>query len=204
VNVRFVCVSRRTVVWLLTLPLAVVGSQLAHGFAFRLVTPDEAERAHELATTGHSYLVYGPVVVAVAGVLVVLALVSELGHVLRDGGQQRPGPRALAFAGLAPAIFVAQEHLERLLYDGVFPWDAVLQPTLLVGLLLQLPFAAVAYVLAHLLLGGVRSLGRLLSGPLRARLLACSPSRPARPVTFPRIPALARGYGSRGPPSPLR
>ncbi len=63
------CVSRRSVVWLLTLPLAIVGSQLAHTLAYRLVTPTEAERAHELAATGHAYLAYAPAVLAVCSVL---------------------------------------------------------------------------------------------------------------------------------------
>jgi hypothetical protein len=57
--------SRRTIAWLLTMPLAVVGSQLAHALAYRLMTPSDAERAHELAATGHAYLSYAPVVLAV-------------------------------------------------------------------------------------------------------------------------------------------
>jgi hypothetical protein len=48
--------SRRGVVWLLTLPLAVVGSQLGHALAYRLITSNEAERDHELTATGHAYL----------------------------------------------------------------------------------------------------------------------------------------------------
>lgn len=193
-------VSRRSVVWLLTVPLAVVGSQLAHALAYRLVTPAEALRSHELTATGHSYLAYAPVALAVCGVLVVLALVGELGHLMtaRNPGNARPS--AARFAALAPAIFVFQEHFERLFHDGVFPWDAAFQPTFVVGLLLQLPFAAAAYLLARLLLRVVDSLGRVLAARPRARLLGCAPRRPRVCLVIPRVPVLALGYGSRGPP----
>jgi hypothetical protein len=189
-------------VWLLTLPLAALGSQLGHALAYRLVRPDEAERAHELAATGHGYLTYAPGALAVSCALVGIALAIELAHVLtnRRGGR----PSALPFAVLAPAIFAFQEHFERLMHDGVFPWDAALQLTFAAGLLLQLPFAAGAYVLARLLLRVVRSLGRLLSAPPRVRVLAAAQPRPPVRVVIPRVPALALGYGSRGPPASSR
>ncbi len=165
--------------WLLTLALAVIGSQLAHELAYRLVTPDGAQRAHELARTGHAYLVYAPAALAVCSVLVLIALVGELRHLLTGRGTASSRPSALTFAVLAPAIFVLQEHFERLFHDGAFPWDACLQPTFVVGLLLQLPVASGAYLLSRLLLGAVRSLGRLLAGPLRARVSVHGLVRPA-------------------------
>lgn len=195
-------VSRRSVVWLLTLPLAVVGSQVGHALAYRLITSNEAERAHELAATGHAYLAYAPGALAVCSVLVLVALGVELKHVLASRRLARAS--ALPFAVLAPAIFVCQEHFERLLHDGVFPWDAAVQPTFVVGLLLQLPFAGAAYLLARLLLRVVRSLGRLLSAPPRPRVLASAQSRLAVLLVVPRVPALALGYGSRGPPAHSR
>jgi hypothetical protein len=184
------------------LPLAVVGSQVGHAFAYRLITPNAVEREHDLAATGHAYLAYLPAALAVCGVLVVVALAVELAHVLAD--RRRARPAALPFAILAPAIFVCQEHLERLLHDGVFPWDAATQPTFVVGLLLQLPFALAAYLLARLLLGVVRSLGRLFSTVPRARVLRAAQSRPRARLDVPRVPALALGYGSRGPPASSR
>jgi hypothetical protein len=194
--------SRRGVVWLLTLPLAVVGSQLGHALAYRLITPNEAQRDHELTATGHAYMAYAPGALAVCGVLVIFALSVELAHVLTD--RRRARPAALPFAILAPAIFVCQEHLERLLHDGVFPWDAATQPTFVVGLLLQLPFAVAAYLLARLLLGIVRTLGRLFSAVPRARVLPSAQPRPHVRLLSPRLPVLALGYGSRGPPAPSR
>jgi hypothetical protein len=195
--------SRRGVAWLLTVPLAVVGSQVAHALAYRLVTPDEALRAHELAVTGHAYLAYAPLVLAVCGALVLVALGAELGQLVtgRAGATQRPS--AVTFAALAPAIFVCQEHFERLVHDGGFPWDAAVQPAFVVGLLLQLPFAAAAYVLARLLLRAVGSLGRLLAGRPRRRVRSRASLRPAR-LAVPRVPVLALGYSSRGPPARSR
>lgn len=191
--------SRRSLLWLLILPLAVVASQLGHAVAYRLVTPDETERAHELAATGHAYLTYAPMALAICGVLVVLALASEFVNALTPRRTARPS--LLPFAVLAPAIFASQEHIERLLQDGVFPWSAALDATFLVGLLLQLPFAALAYFLARLMLGVVRSIRRRLSNPPpRPRALEAPVSRFTLHVARPRVGILALGYGSRGPP----
>ena len=204
-HVPFDALSRRDVVWLLTLALAVVGSQLAHELAYRLVTPDGAQRAHQLAGTGHAYLVYAPAALAVCSVLVLIALAGELRHLLSGRGAASSRPSALTFAVLAPAIFLPQEHFERLFHDGAFPWDACFSnPTFVVGLLLQLPLAFAAYLLARLLLGAVRSLGRLLVGPTRPAVPGRGLVRPTIPSAVPRVSVLARGYGSRGPPISFR
>jgi hypothetical protein len=136
---------------------------------------------------------------AICGVLVVLALASEFVNALTPRRTARPS--LLPFAVLAPAIFASQEHIERLLQDGVFPWSAALDATFLVGLLLQLPFAALAYFLARLMLGVVRSIRRRLSNPPpRPRALEAPVSRFTLHVARPRVGILALGYGSRGPP----
>jgi hypothetical protein len=144
-------------------------------------------------------LAYAPLALAICTVVVALSLGVELRLVVRGG--RSPRPSAFTFAVLAPTIFVLQEHFERLLHDGTFPWDAVAEPTFVAGLLLQLPFAAAAFVAARLLLRVVRALGRLLSQPPRARAVTPSAAMAAC-VVVPRVPALALGYGSRGPPSP--
>ena len=200
-RVPFDVLSRRNVVWLLTLALAVIGSQLAHELAYRLVTPDGARRAHELAQTGHAYLVYAPAALAVCSVLVLIALAGELRHLLRRGTASSR-PSALTFAVLAPAIFLLQEHFERLFHDGAFPWDACLQPTFVVGLLLQVPVAFGAYLLARLLLGAVRSLGRLLVGPVRRRSPVAGSFDPPPVCSFRGFPCSRSGTGRAAPRSP--
>jgi hypothetical protein len=188
-------------VWLLTLPLAIIGSQLAHALAYRLVTPNESERAHELAASGHAYLAYAPAVLGLCSVLVVVALAGELRRLVGDRQRWPSSPSPSSFALLAPAIFFCQEHFERLLHNGAFPWDAMLQPPLLVGLLFQLPFAFATYLVARLLLRVVRTLSRLLGASLPRRALAFAALKPQLHVLAPRIPVLARGYGSRAPPT---
>ena len=192
---------RRTVVWLITLTLAIVGSQIAHDLAYRAVNRDAAERAEELTATGHGYLTYAPLAFTVAAVLVVAALATELHHILAAPRGPSLRPRAWTFALLAPAIFACQEHFERFLEYGAFPWGAAVTPTFIVGVLLQLPFALAAYAAARLLLRAARCLGRLLARRFRvARSGASSAPTPAF-LAIPRVPALALGYGSRGPPA---
>lgn len=195
--------SRRLIVWLVTLPLAVAGTQLAHAFAYRVVSPDAGERAHELSATGHAYLAYLPLMLAVGTVLVVLALAVEIRHIVGAPGRSGLRPSAWGFAALAPAIFTCQEHFERLVQDGVVPWGAALAPSFVAGLLLQLPFALAAYALARLLLRVARSLARLLARRPRPRRVGVAVPRPVVCVAIPRVPALALGYGSRGPPALL-
>jgi hypothetical protein len=147
------------------LPLAVVGSQLAHALAYRLVIRDDTELAHELAASGHGYLAYAPIALAVCVALVAFALIRELQISVLARRPSRSRPSALSFAVLAPTIFVAQEYLERLVHEGGFPVDVVLEKTFVLGLVLQLPFALAAYVLARLLLRATRAVARLLSPP---------------------------------------
>jgi hypothetical protein len=106
------------------------------------------------------------------------------------------------FAALPLLGFALQEHLERLFHDGAFPVGAALEPTFALGLALQLPFALAALVVARVLLGAARELGRAL-----ATLAAAGPRpRPLRsdfpaPVADrPRVATAALGYGERGPP----
>jgi hypothetical protein len=139
---------------------------------------------------------------AIGAVLVAFALIAEVLQ-LAGTSPRRIGPRAWHFAVVAPAVFATQEHLERLIHDGAFPWTTVLGASFIAGLLLQLPFALVAYVLAQLLLDAARSLGELLAGRKRTRLRPDSARWPVGTIIAPRLPALAHGYGSRGPPATL-
>jgi hypothetical protein len=189
-------VARRIALWSLTLPLAVVGSQLAHGFAYRLVEPGDHERAHLLAETGHAYLRFASAGLGLAAVLVLLALIYEFR--LGEANGRRVRPSFWVFAALPPAMFVAQEHVERLLHDGAFPWDALFEATFAVGLALQLPFALLAWVLARLLLRAARTLALLFAERRRARSSARA-WRPA-PIFAPRRSFLQIALGPRGPP----
>lgn len=191
------------VAWSLVVPLAVVGSQIAHVVGYRLATPDGDERAHALTSSGHAYLTYLPLVLAVCSALLALGLIGEIRRLASDAGEGVSRPSAWGFAALAPAIFCFQEHFERLAHDGAFPFGAALERTFLVGLLLQVPFALAAFLLARLLLRAVRALVHLLSAPVRGRRAGSSERWHLVELFLPRIPALALGYGSRGPPATL-
>jgi hypothetical protein len=193
-------VSRRLTVWLVTLPLAVAGTQLAHAIAYRLAVPEANERAHELSATGHGYMAYLPLALAIGAVLVTYAFVSEVLRLTRSTKRIAMGPQAWHFAIVAPALFACQEHFERLFHGGAFPGDTALDASFIVGLLLQLPFALAAYGLSRLLLQAARTFGDRLARRRHRRLSSAKTNWPSEGFITPRLAALALGYGSRGPP----
>jgi hypothetical protein len=187
--------TRRKLAWPLSLGLLVGGWAAAHVLAYRLVVPSGEERRHLLEAAGHGYLDPAPLV-SLSLTLVVLGL----GGCVLSGRDVTPAP--WLFALLPPLAFVVQEHLERLLHDGNFPYAAVLEPTFGVGLLLQLPFALLALLFARALL--------VLSGALVRRMRRAKVDRLRRPCavrravadpTLARIGLLALGHGQRAPPA---
>ena len=110
-------------------------------------------------------------------------------------------PAPPLFALLPPFAFVVQEHLERLLHTGELPLGAALEPTFALGILLQVPFAVLAWILARALLVVARTVGDILR-PARARILPVLDS-PAHAADFagPRPGLLALGHGQRAPPA---
>lgn len=182
---------RRGLSWLLTLPLALAGSQLAHALAYRLAVPDAHRRQVVLTETGHGYLSYWPLAAGLAGAagLVALAL-----HV--RPGARRP-LRAWPFLLLPMVTFALQEHLERFAHSGALSLAA--DRTFVVGLLLQLPFGLIAFAIARALLRVADRIAAALRAP-RARLrppaaLAAAAAPPPRRVL------LAAGTGARAPPA---
>jgi hypothetical protein len=185
--------------WGSALLLAVVGTQVAHAIGYRIVVPDRQQRAELLSASGHGYLSYLPLALALGFALLTALFALEARAALR---RSAPQPCAWVFLLVAPVVFVVQEHLERLVHDGALPLEATLDRTFQVGLALQLPFAFVSYALARLLLVAARRLRRLLGSPQRARqALARVLTIPRSDAQAPRVAALALGYGERGPPS---
>jgi hypothetical protein len=103
---------------------------------------------------------------------------------------------------LLPLIaYSSQELIERLLHAESFPFHAALEPHFLLGLALQLPFAAAAFVLAWPLLAVGRRLLRFLGRPPRPASHALPPRLWApTSVALPRVRPLSRGHPLRGPP----
>ena len=191
---------RRSLAWLVAVPLMLAGSQVAHVLAYRIVYPQASVRLRDLVETGHGYMSSLPLALGVAGAIVVLSLAATAADAARGRGV-RPLP-VWAFALLPVVGYAIQEYLERWLTWGFFPWSAGLQPTFVIGIALQVPFGALAFVAARFLLRSAKRLGRRLSrvSPPRVRL---APPVALVPVAQPLPPLaslLSRRLGRRGPP----
>jgi hypothetical protein len=191
---------RRSLAWLVAVPLMIAGSQVAHVLAYWIVYPEASVRVHALVETGHGYMSALPLVLGVAGAVVALSLAASVADAARGRGVRALPPWAFA---LLPVVgFALQEYIERWLAWGFVPWSAALQPTFLIGVALQLPFGVLAYLAARLLLRTAKRLGRRLRclAPPRLRLDSCSLLVPAAQPLPPPSSLLSRRLGRRGPP----
>lgn len=141
----------------MTVPIALVGVEAGHALANAAFGSPEGPGEIFASTVSGSKLV--PPLVAVAlGALLLGVAGSVTGH-RRHSGRSRSV--VLPFACLPPLAFVLLEAVEGAAHTGAIPWDSALEPTFLVGLALQLPFALAGYLLARALLqlsDGLRSL----------------------------------------------
>jgi hypothetical protein len=188
----------RGVSWLLIAPLLVIGLLAGHAAGYRWTFPDEHQRAHALAESGHAYSSYVPILVAVALTLVAAAMVSRIRLAL--GGNHRATTPPWLLAALPPLAFLFQEYLERWLNGGHLEFATLWEPPVLIGLQLQIPFAIVALSLARILARAADAIGRALAPEPRQIPLE---STPAWPAAEPRLAATriaGRGWTDRGPP----
>ena len=181
--------------WSVGLFLAFVGSSVAHTLTYAAVIPDDARRAHVLQESGHAYLSYLPCAV---GLMAALALLGLVARVVATEGRRPPPGWPIAF--LPALTFVVQEHFERLGHHGTFPWDAVLAPTFLPGLALQLPLGVLAYVAARALLRGAEELGASLRRPAPHAPDRLTAMLPLAHVDLVCPQAVPTGRVTRGPP----
>jgi hypothetical protein len=187
--------SRRALVWSLSLPLLVAGTEGAHWLAYRFVYTDPFARTDALAASGHGYLSHAPTAFAVLGAVALCALLA------RTFSRSRTQVSLLPFVLLSPLAFTLQECGERA-FAGVWPLAAVLTPTFMPGLLLQLPFALAAYLLARWLLRAADRLHAILfDRPAGLAVLPTAPRLLFAAVDLPRLGSLGAGYGERGPPA---
>jgi hypothetical protein len=188
---------RRTAVWLVTVPIALSGIEGAHAVAnavFGAPAGDSGE-IFASAATGASLV---PLLVAVALAAVGIGLAGRIaGRWLtpRNGRML-----ALPFAFLPPAGFVLLELAEAALGDEGLQ-AGIVSPAVLLGLVLQLPFAFAGYLVARGLLRLGDEVRAIVVRP-RVRLVAAvsnplfsRPSDDARRAT----PLRFSGFG-RGPP----
>jgi len=186
---------RRSAAWLVTLPLALLGGQLAHALSHALLGSPAGEGG-ELFEAGAPGAAQAPTAVAL-----VLAILLAVGCGRALGWWRGPldGLAAtLPFALVAPLVFIVQEHLELGLH-GADPLGAALEPSFLPGLLLQVPFGLACYLVARWLVRLADGIRRLIGDVGRRPAPTGSERRwtpRARPVSAP-LPCLHSG---RGPP----
>jgi len=192
---------KRSSPWLVAIPLMLAGSQVAHTLAYRSEYPNALLRARVLAATGHRYLDYLPLVLGLGGAVLLLSLVFAVDE-SRQGRTVRALP-AWAFALVSPLGFTLQELSERALHGGAAQLSTLLGPTFLVGLLLQLPFGLVAFLVARLLLRAAARVGRVLAGTdgRWKHVRAAAPARAWSEPALARRPLLAQSMAERGPPA---
>jgi hypothetical protein len=194
---------RRTGAWAIAVPLAVASWLGAHCFAYWLTSPGAEHHIGVHTEQGHAWLGYMPALAVWGLALVVAGVVLSLAEGLRGRRPSRPPVRV--FALLPPIGFTVQEHAERLIGSGAVPPDLVVEPTFLIGLALQLPFALAALLLTRALYAIGFGLGRVLAGNLvlRRPLRYAAPALLELPesATLVSPSVLALGHGQRAPPA---
>ena len=192
----------RHAVWLLLLPLAGMGWLTAHWLACLFVARDAHDGAQHHTEAGHGYLVVAaPVLIACAGTLLLAGIALAIGDGLR--GRARSQVPAWPVALLPPLGFAVQEHVEWLIASDAPMYGAVLEPTFLVGMALQLPIALGALLAARAVLALGHEVGRALAVPGSLRPATCPIVLNALDRLEPELarpPILATGYSERGPP----
>jgi hypothetical protein len=176
-----------------------IGTLAAHSLAYRAVATDGDERRELLEHSGHGYPAYAHLALALCVTLVLVGLVFVVVEARRGRGS-RPVPVWL-FGVVLSVGFTVQEHVERLVASGNVPVDVLLEPTFVVGLLLQLVFAVVAALVARALLASAEVVGRALTGRRSRRTVdPRTPDTSASTAALAPFPVLALGHGQRAPP----
>ncbi len=141
---------------------------------------------------GHGYLAQAPLFLTLCATTAGVALAARIAG---RRGRTLPGRLAAALPLLG---FAVQEHLERGLALGAVPWGTGLEPVFLLGLVLQLPFALAALLVARALTALADAVAaRPVARPRVAfRLPSPHPSEAELAGTL----ALARGWAGRAPP----
>lgn len=185
---------------LFALPIMLVGSFAARATAAVCFAPGGETRAAR-ALESHSDVAIArtpqSLLTSAGAILAVLVLVWMIPALL---GRRQVGLRSpWVFLALSPLAFLAQELVEHVLrQEGRIDGDGFVR--LLIGLVLQLPFSLATYLVARALVRVARRLARLLSlapALVATQLPQLGRLRAGEPRSYP---ALALGYGERGPP----
>jgi len=122
---------RRTLTWLVTLPFAAASVLLGHAIAYGATGAPAGDI--------HGYLEHAPQIVVILASIAVVGLAA-------DTRARRHSPVPLAATGVV--AFVVQEHVERLAHTGQLPF-LLASPVLWLGIALQLPLAAIVWLVSR-------------------------------------------------------
>ena len=187
--------SARASTALVCAPITVAGLLAAHALSYRLTTASMHDEHALLDATGHGYLH----LVQTVGLAVAIALVLA-GVLMRLRSGQRSSRGAWWIALAPPLAFVVQEHAERLVHDGVLATGLVLQPVFVFGLLLQIPFAGGALLLARMLLALADRVAAAVHRTCRIGRTRLAARRLPHTVCRLLVAPLARRGAGRAPP----
>jgi hypothetical protein len=201
------CAMRRRLPWILALPLALAGSRVAHLVGRALLAGSiegrEAAEHYGRAATAHSGVVSLDLAAAIAPLAAIALIVLIARWWTRSQGKPWGGAGPIWFLILPVLAYLAREFLERLTSGGseALSLHAAREPGLLLALVLQVPFGALAYVIARLLLATARAIVakvRKLAPETRPRQQTdVTPSARIAPT---RWSCLVGAHGLRGPP----
>jgi hypothetical protein len=194
--------GRGFVVLSLSLPLTAGGWLSVHWLSFGIMAPHGGdEQGPMMAGAEHHYVGAAPVLIAFAITLLLAGIALAIHSGLRRAPQARVPVWPIVL--MSPLGFAVQEHLECLLGQHPFTTTALLDPTFLVGVALQFPFAVAAAVLARALSALGYALGlRLAVGAPRPLAWVPPPVLPASlEPELARPPILATRHGGRAPPA---
>jgi hypothetical protein len=182
--------------WLTALGVMLTGWLTAHCLGHWLAVRDAGVRHHPLEGSGHAYF-DAMVVLTLAATLVVVGFIGRV--VVAPRRPTRSAPPTILFF-LAPLGFIIQEHLERGAQQA-FAYDAVLEPAVLLGFLLQIPFALASFFVTRALLVSADALSLRLGEACRPRLVHILIPPPGATGSALRLAPLAFGRCERAPPT---
>ena len=122
----------------------MVGTLAGHSVGYRVAVPDAHERAHVLASSGHGYLAYVPLVIALCVSLVAVGIVALVLAALRGrdtsgGTRQIKLVAAFTPAAIAFALATAAHRVAQAIRTGRRPRARSLAITFLSWLSVDLP-----------------------------------------------------------------
>lgn len=140
------------------IPVAILGCLLAHQAGYLIESPDQVARSLNLARDGHGYMRDFVFMIPAIATIVLGGFLFALHGAIVTDTPVSISPRPFAFA---PAmVFLVQEFAERAAIGDALV--VLSERSVVVGLVLQIPFGLIAYLLARLILEAADQVARVI------------------------------------------